>query len=346
MNTELETLREQYRSLLTTESQAAFNVQVALELLEGVRSLGLKISAPPEREELSQLARDIGEMCYRNTGQYPTTRLKLPQIQEVISDLSSSNSPPINSSSNLGLLMGDEVDLIELRFALGNFQDMRILEAAIRKAEVLDIEGELPDSLKETLRNARTVFDRFRQELGEMTSIARFGDLGSRKEVCDRLLRMTREGISYVYDVNRQETVPTQKLLQEWLIYYEETSSNLTDYELEKVSNMLPFYPRGALTYLRRLTESTPLAERDLARISARVVEIESQVNDLEHAEAILRAADKEESPLLRLDLLLRAHEIYPNVRGLDYVVENARWSAANTLQYDVQNLLNQARIS
>ena len=328
-----EELRSKHHSLAANENVGTLELQELLQLLEEIRELGRDVDNTSDREELAQLARELGEMCFRNFGQYPTTRLRLPK--DVL----------------LSEKAADQIIELDIKFRrlareLTDLRDFKTLVRAIQEAEVLDDEGKLPHDLKDVLKQARIDFDEHRRKQGEMTTFMRFGDLATRKKAVEQLIEMELSGYSTVYNAARDEVIPISDALGEALSWYNERAELELELQIQNIDLFSNDHPHVALQRLRALEEQDLFDGFLKNRLLTRIAELEEQADRFSRASALVDESIETPDVVHCLQQLLHASAIYPKLPGLDTRLEYARRAAQRSVEVRASTLMKKARHS
>lgn len=233
--------------------------------------------------------------------------------------------------------------------------DIRALEAAVREAELLQIEKRLPPDLATATEEARRIFDKMRLDQGAMTTMARLGDLTARRQaVRDLEYQQVNEGRTTVFDATRNEYVPTLRAIEEARIYYQEQSDDLATYELLIVDRAEPGHPVAALELLRQLMATEEGKKDEYVRgftpetvkkwFEPREKDLTDLVEKFRLAEEKVAAAEESADPLKRIGLLREAQGLYPRLNLLDERIGQARAAAINLLAREAGEFHNLAR--
>ncbi len=253
--------------------------------------------------------------------------------------------------------MGD-ADRARLQRDLRERGNQRVLEAAVRDAEILEYEGRLTPDLIKLLREARAAFDAKRRQQGEMTTFARFGDLAARRQAVENIMQQVIAGDKVIFDAGRNEHVESGQALEEAQRFYREKSEDLANYELSHVNRMLPGHPAAALAHLQEVMATRPAEKGEagvqyvrhfqpdtVARLLApRADELKQMVDAQERAAAKVAEADAATDEMAALRLLLEAEGLYPGLIGLKTRLELARNAAVARLAQGMEAQHNTAR--
>lgn len=326
-----EELRSKHHTLVANENVGTLELQELLQLIEEIRELGRDVDNTSDREELAQGARELGEMCFRNFGQYPTTRLRLPK-------------DVLLSKNTADQLIESDIEYRRLARELTDLSDFKMLVRAIREAEVLDDEGKLPHELKDVLRQARIVFDEHRRKMGVMTSTMRFGALTARKKQVELLTEMAVSGHSAIYDAETNEVVPIGEVLGKALLLYNESAKLELERQIQDIDMFSNEHPHAALQRLRDL-EGQDLFDGFLKnRLLIRISELEEQADKFNRARVLVDESIETPDVVHYLQQLLQASAIYPKLPGLDTQLEYARRAAQRTVEARASTLMKEAR--
>ncbi len=251
-----------------------------------------------------------------------------------------------------------DADRARLQRDLRERGNQRVLEAAVRDAEILEYEGRLTPDLVELLRAARAAFDAKRRQQGEMTTFARFGDLAARRQAVENIMQQVIAGDKVIFDAGRNEHVESGQALEEAQRFYREKSEDLANYELSHVNRMLPGHPAAALAHLQEVMATRPAEKGEagvqyvrhfqpdtVARLLApRADELKQMVDAQERAAAKVAEADAATDEMAALRLLLEAEGLYPGLIGLKTRLELARNAAVARLALGMEAPHNPAR--
>lgn len=247
-----------------------------------------------------------------------------------------------------------------LRQSLAERRNIEKLDAAVREAELLQLEGRLPVELISAAAEARQAFDALRRGQGEMTTMARLGDLGARKKAYQDLIKQHIDGgIGTVYDAGRNQFVPIAQAVEEARIYYQDKSDDAASHEMVIIDRAEQLgHPAGALALLREAMATRPPDEGEKGEqyirgftsdtvakwFKPREQELEQLVRSFHQAEAKDAEAAKMADPLKRLSLLREAQALYPRLSLLNEKIAQERVAASNDLAVTIREYHNLAR--
>jgi hypothetical protein len=228
-----------------------------------------------------------------------------------------------------------EQKLSELRAGLKERRDIKRLGDAVYEAEALDQEGRLPDELTPLLKEAREFYDKTRLQMGEETTQMRFGDIEARaKAVADLQARVVK-GDKYILDATTGTERPAAEVLREAQALLEQASEDTAQYELniaEKNKTLRPGYVR---LRLQKALEK-PFFEQHKRKLEEKLAEVERFIQAEERAAQLRERALQSADQLEKLELLLQAQSIFPNLTGLAEQIAQVRPVALSLLQAEV----------
>lgn len=269
-----------------------------------------------------------------------------------------------NQHAEQGLLSIDMIgaealsaeQILELRYGLRNREDIGVLENAVRQAEALDAVNRLSPELISLAEEARQDFDRLREEMGKLTTQARFGSLTVQKTAVEKLQDMLIGGQKTVLDPIGGIR-PTPEVIDEANVLWEEESFATVQYLLVHIDRYLPGQPHIAKTiYDNAFFEEdpddpekqvpVPYYEDAKRELLERENDITEAIAAQEEGQRLEKEADDESLPVSRYARLLGAQVAFPYTRGLAEKVAAARRTALRSLEADVDAAYREARSS
>lgn len=232
----------------------------------------------------------------------------------------------------------------ELRAGLKEQRDIKRLGEAVYQAEALDAEGYLPEDLRVLLQEARTRYDETRRQMGEETTMMRWGDLSARAEALEKIRQRIVRGENSIFDITIGRERPILEVLQEAEERLKKASKETAQYELNIAEKHLRTSPRYVRGRLEKAIQG-PFTDEDRNKLKSKLAEAEEWVRREEEAAQRQQQARDEQDPMKKLSLLLQAYGIFPELVGLKEELERARQIALATVRVQVQQLISEAKM-
>jgi len=224
-----------------------------------------------------------------------------------------------------------QAELNRLRAGLKEQRDIKKLGDAVYQAEALDVEGKLGEEFVGLLKSARDYYDDLRTEMGQETTMARFGDLDAKNRAWELARDKLNKGINTYYHSVLDKYVPTVEYVEEAHRLYEEKSAETAAYELEIAKVSLPDNPKGASDRLSKALE-LPFMAQHVGTLEKWYQNVQTLIAEKQDAEQKLEQAAKSEDPVEIFNLVRSAFESFPHIKGLKPRLVQARQTAIDTL--------------
>jgi|GEM_PF-2563792 len=249
-----------------------------------------------------------------------------------------------------GVLDADGIsntEILRLRAGLKQRRDPQKLGEAVYTAEALDAEGKLDrygEDFPELLETGRKYYDDIRIEMGQETTMARFGDLKAKREAWELAREKLIQGVETYYHSVLNRWVPTPEYVEEANRLYEEKSAETATYELDIARSSLPDNPKGASDRLSTALE-LPFLSQHVDELEKEYQKVQSQIQAKQEAQEKLEQAAHSDDPLIIFNLVSQAHEIFPYIKGLDTRLSQARQTALDTLDFRMKTHHNKVDV-
>lgn len=220
-----------------------------------------------------------------------------------------------------------------LQAGLREEKDIKKLGEAVYLAEALAEEDKLPEDLAALMKTARKYYDELRIQMGQETTMMRFGNLEQRKLARDIANERLIKGYPYTYDETTNTERPTADVLNDANDLLIEKSGDTAQYEIDTANKVLPAHPILAIRRLNTaLEEEKPFFETHRRELEAKLQEVEALISNQEKAEALLEQAQASDDVVEILGLVLQAHGAFPHIPGMNARLTQARQTALDTL--------------
>lgn len=229
-----------------------------------------------------------------------------------------------------------------LRIGLKEKRDIKKLGEAVYLAEVWDAEDKLGDELAALLKEARQYYDDLRTQMGQETTMARFGDLEARRKAWEKARERLSQGFKYTFDTVLKKEIETTEYIDIADRLLEERSAETAQYEIEIISRSLPAHPQVALQRLDTALQK-PFHPHHLQILEEKQQEVKALAESQKQAKALLDEARASDDPVTILSLVQQAYDVFQHAPGLATRRAQARQTALGTLVTQIETHHRQA---
>lgn len=247
----------------------------------------------------------------------------------------------IESEASAGKLSAQKI--IELKIGLRGLKNIKRLGEAVYEAEALYAEGKLTKDLSVLLEEARAKYDQIRAEMGDETTMMRFGDLSATQKAQSKIADRMAKGEKYIYDATLNQERDSAILLREANVLLERKSNETTQYELVVINNLLPAYPAGAMVRLEKAL-SEPFHENDKRILREKFEEINKLLDQQKGAETFLSQAAQEGDEIKAFGMVLKAQGTFSYLPSMEVEIAQARTKAVSATVRKMEDAFAQAR--
>jgi len=229
------------------------------------------------------------------------------------------------------LVQPPEVEAKRLRAGLKEERDIKKLGEAVYRAEALAAEEKLPEDLIVLMKAARKYYDDLRIQMGQETTMMRFGNLEQRKLARDKIFERLAIGFKYTYDETINTERPTAEVAQDADKLLEQYSGDTAQFVLDTSDLVLPAHPLIAIERLNiALNEPFHAYHRNL--LDEKLQKVKALIVDQEKAEALLEQAQASDDAIETFGFVLQATDAFPHIPGMNARLARARQTAQDTL--------------
>lgn len=238
----------------------------------------------------------------------------------------------------------EDRELISLESDLRERRNIERLGKAVYAAETRRDEDNLPSEYVSLLKDARSAFDTMRVEMGQETTQMHFGSIAERQQVVEKISNRIARGEEYIFDVTLNKNRPAYEMLGEANALLTKASEDTVQRELNRSDEYKTKNPRQALDWLNTALKQ-PFGEGHRRLLEKKKAEVELFATNLLKAEEKEQLANQTDQPLEKLEYLLQASSLFPEMSGLTENLARTRSQALNTVLSQVKSRFDSTKI-